>query len=99
MLIMIEPDELKAMFEDAAKVAVAAYIREQTPAKDRISQRKAYEMFGAYRVKNWVSKGEILPLRDGDTRNSTRYYSVTELRTLEAKEKALFAINRRHKTA
>ena len=92
MTITIELDKLKEMFEDAAKVAVAAYVREKTPAKDRISQRKAYEMFGAYRVRNWVSKGKIFPLRDGDTRNSTRYYSVTELRALEASEKAMFAI-------
>lgn len=97
MPIIIERNELKTMFEDAGKVAVAAYIRERTPAKDRISQRKAYEMFGAYRVRNWVSKGKITPLRDGDARNSTRYYSITELRILEATEKALFAINRIHR--
>ena len=93
---MIKPEELKAMFEDAAKVAVAAYIREQTPAQDRISQNKAYKMFGEYRVKQWVSRGLVFPLRVGMTKSSTKFYSVTELRTLEAKEKALFAINRKH---
>lgn len=94
---MIEPDELKAMFEDAAKVAVAAYIREQSPAKDRISQRKAYDMFGAYRVRNWVNKGKITPLRDGATKNSIRYYSITELKSLAAAEKALFVIHQNHR--
>lgn len=97
MPIIIEREELKEMFEDAAKVAVAAYIREQTPGKDRISQNKAYEMFGESRVKGWVSRREIRPIRDGDARNSTRFYSIAELRTLVAAENSLTIINRRRK--
>lgn len=97
MPIILDREELQEMLEGAAKVAVAAYIRQQTPAKDRISQNKAYKMFGESRVKGWVNRHQIFPLRDGDARNSTRYYSITELQTLVATEKALYAVNRRRK--
>lgn len=97
MPVVIEREELQAMFEDVAKVAVAAYIREKTPAKDRISQNKAYEMFGESRVKGWVCRHQIFPIREGDARNSTRYYSVAELRVLEATDKNLFAFNGKRK--
>lgn len=97
MPIILDREELQEMLEGAAKVAVAAYIRQQTPAKDRISQNKAYKMFGESRVKGWVNKGKIIPLRNGPTKNSTRYYSITELQTLVAADKALYAVNRRRK--
>lgn len=97
MPIIIERDELQEMLENVAKIAVAAFIRQQTPAKDRISQNKAYEMFGESRVKGWVSRRQIFPLRDGDAKNSTRYYSITEMQTLVATEKALYTINRKRK--
>ncbi|MDE6535881.1 MAG: hypothetical protein K2K82_07745 [Muribaculaceae bacterium] len=97
MSLIIELAELKAIIEDAAKVAVAAYIREKTPARDRISQRKAYEMFGESRVKGWVSRRQIRPIREGDARNSTCYYSIADLRTLLATENAQVIINRRRK--
>lgn len=84
--------DLRALLEDAATVAVATFIRQQSPSKDRISQRKAFELYGEARVRSWVNKGKILPLRDGDNKNSTLYYSVTELKTLEAAEKAIFSI-------
>lgn len=93
MSIIIKTAELKMMLEDVAKLAVAAFIREQTPAKDRISQRKAYWMFGESRVKGWVSRRQIRPIREGDARNSTRYYSIAELYTLLAADNTLPIIN------
>lgn len=93
MLITIRRDELKQLLTEVAEVAVAKYIREQTPAKDRLSQREAYGLFGATRVKGWVERGQILPIRDGGAKNSTRYYSLAELRTLEATERTLPIFN------
>ena len=97
MLITIERDELKQLLTEVAEVAVAAYRREQTPANDRLSQNKAYKMFGESRVKGWVERGQIFPIRDGRSKTSTRYYSLAELRVLEATERTLPIFNCPHR--
>lgn len=97
MTIPVDIEELQELLSRVAELAVATYIREQAPAKDRISQNKAYKMFGESRVKGWVERGQILPIRDGHARTSTRYYSMADLKTLEASEKMRPMINRRRR--
>lgn len=97
MTITIEREELKTLLEGAAMVAVASYVREQAPAKDRVSQRKAYEMFGESRVKAWVRDRMVEPIRVGTTKRSTRFYSIAELRALDVAEGVFPLLNRKIK--
>lgn len=94
MTIRMELDEALTLLGKVADMAVAVYVREQAPADDRISQNKAYKMFGEYRVKQWVSRGLLFPLRVGMTKSSTKFYSVAELKKIDASEKMMFVINR-----
>lgn len=94
MPIILKREDLQEMLESAAKVAVADYVRELSPADDRISQNKAYKMFGEYRVKQWVNRRLVIPLRVGMTKSSTKFYSVAELKKIDASERMMYVINR-----
>lgn len=97
MTIPVDIEELQELLSRVAEMAVATYIREQAPAKDRISQREAYRLFGEVRLKRWVDQCLITPVREGDARNAKRFYSMAELKTLEASEKMKPMINRRRR--
>lgn len=63
----------------AAAAGVAEYIAKTEPQRDLISQREATEIYGPARLKTWLSRGLVHPIRGGVGRNSKRLYSRAEL--------------------
>lgn len=54
--------------------------------KDKISQRKAYQMFGKTRVDTWEERKLIESVKEKGA-TSTRYYSLQKLMILDKSEK------------
>lgn len=60
MQIVLELYELKNICTKCAELGAANYAKSTTPAKDLMSQREAYRVFGEARVKRWVHDGLYL---------------------------------------
>jgi hypothetical protein len=76
-----------------AELGAANYAKHINPANDMLSQRKAYELFGAARVKHWEKIG-IVHYRRGDKRNSKKCYSRAELICADKSEQIETYINK-----
>ena len=94
MTVTLELFELKNLCKDMAELGVANYVKSQAPAKDLISQREAYRLFQEKRVKEWRSKGLVVPVRMGETSRSKLQYSRSELLALDKSEYLNFIINK-----
>lgn len=92
-MITLELYELKNLCKDMAELGAANYAKMLFPAKDLISQREAYRVFGEARVKDWVRRGLVNKVRNGETKNSKILYSRAELLAVEKSEKLNFYIN------
>lgn len=79
----LELYQIKNMCMDMSELGAAHFAKLVTPAKDSISQREAYKMFGEARVKRWVSQDLLNPIRSGSTTRSKIIYSLAELITVE----------------
>jgi hypothetical protein len=55
-------------------------------ARDSISQREAYAMFGEARVNGWIKRSLIECKRTGSSINSKKTYSLIELRLIDKLE-------------
>lgn len=92
-MITLELYELKNLCKDMAELGAANYAKMLFPAKDLISQREAYRIFGEARVKDWVRRELVNKVRNGETKNSKILYSRAELLAVEKSEKLNFYIN------
>lgn len=77
-----------------AALGVATFQKNLAPAKDLISQRKAFERFQKGRVLRWLNEGNIQTYRQGAAANSTRYYSTAELMAVDNAERLRYIVNR-----
>lgn len=94
-MITMELYELKNMCMEISELAVANYIKRTMPAKDQISQREAYRLYGEGKVKDWVRNGLITQRsRMGSTIRSKIIYSRAELISIENAIKMSAIINR-----
>lgn len=93
-MITMELYELKNLCMEMSELGVANYVKTMAPADDLLSQRKAYELFGESRVKRWIAKSIITPVREGASANSKKYFSRAELMAAHQAEKLEFMINR-----
>jgi hypothetical protein len=92
-MITIELYELKNICMDMAELGAANYTKILSPVKDNISQRKAYELFGEARVKNWAKRGLLHTIRSGETIRSKILYSYAELLALDKSERMNKIVN------
>lgn len=82
--ITITVNELIAVINQAAEMAVAKYVAQSDPRNDLISQRKAYNLYGAARVNQWKECGLIKNRgRVSGSSNSKILYSKSELQQAE----------------
>ncbi len=93
-MITLELYELKNMMHEMAELGAATYVKRTAPARDGISQREAYKLFGEGRVKRWVSADLVGTMRSGGTERSKILYSRAELMTVEKAEKLNSLINK-----
>lgn len=94
MKVTMELYELKTLCSEMAELGAASFVRMTAPLNDMISQREAYKLFQEVRVKRWVANGLITPQRNGSAPNSKRYYSRSELLSLNNAERLKSIINR-----
>ena len=94
MAITMELYELKNICKEMAALGAATIIQNDTPSKDLVSQREAYRLFQEMRVRRWVEQGLVTPKRNGVAPNSKRFYSLTELQSLNNAESLRTIINR-----
>jgi hypothetical protein len=83
--------ELVALMTEAYETGFKACMEmiadsEKQFSKRWLSERKAKEMFGSARLKNWVEDGDIVPQTTGNGRNSKKMYDYKRLLTLDATE-------------
>ena len=78
---------------EMAALGAANYAKSITPAKDLMSQREAYRVFGEARVKRWVHDGLATGSRMGTTTRSKIQYSRAELMAANTAEKMKPIIN------
>ena len=78
---------------EMAALGAANYAKSITPAKDLMSQREAYRVFGEVRVKRWVHDGLVTGSRMGSTIRSKIQYSRAELMAANTAEKMRSIIN------
>lgn len=57
----------------------SAIIQQTNPKRDLISQRKAYDDYGAELIKRGVDSGMLKPIRNGKAKNSPILYSRKEI--------------------
>ena len=62
-----------------ADLIASAIIQQTNPKRDLISQRKAYEDYGAELIKRGVDSGMLKPIRNGKAKNSPILYSRKEI--------------------
>lgn len=84
--------EWKNICLEMSKLGAASLAKMLAPAKDNMSQREAYRTFGEARVKNWVRRGMLKVIRNGETENSKKLYSYEEMIGIETAEK-MYNIN------
>ena len=94
MAITMELYELKNICKEMAVLGAATIVQSNAPSKDLVSQREAYRLFQEMRVRRWVEQGLITPQRNGAAPNSKRFYSMTELQSLNNAETLKTIINR-----
>lgn len=92
-MIVLELYELKNICMEMAALGAANYAKSITPAKDLMSQREAYRVFGEARVKRWVHDGLVSGSRMGTTLRSKIQYSRAELMAANTAEKMKPIIN------
>lgn len=94
MQIVLDLYELKNICTKCAELGAANYAKSTTPAKDLMSQREAYRVFGEARVKRWVHDGLVTGSRMGTTLRSKIQYSRAELMAANTAEKFNSIINK-----
>lgn len=94
MAITLELYELKNLCMEMAELGVANYVKHTAPGQDVLSQRQAYTGFGEAKVKGWVRRGLVVPVRAGAGRNSKREYSRAELIAANESEKINSIVNK-----
>lgn len=94
-MFTLELYEFKNLCMEMAELGAASYIRKTAPAKDLMSQRKAFELFQESRVRRWVTMGIVNPVRGGKAVNSKRLYSNVELMAANESEKIKSLINKK----
>lgn len=93
-MITMELYELKNLCMEMSELGVANYVKTMAPKDDLLSQRKAYELFGESRVKRWIDRKVVVPVREGAAANSKKYFSRAELMAANQAEKLTFILNR-----
>lgn len=62
-----------------ADLIALAILRHTQPKRDLISQRKAYQEFGAELIRRGEESGMLHPIRNGKAKNSPILYSRMEI--------------------
>lgn len=62
-----------------ADLIASAILQQTNPKRDLISQRKAYQEYGADLVKRGEEAGMLKPIRNGKAKNSPILYSRKEI--------------------
>lgn len=94
MTITLELFELKNLCMEMAELGAAKYAATQAPAGDLIKQRAAYREFGEARVKSWVNRNLVSPVRVGCAKNSPLKYSRADLIACSNADKLNCIINK-----
>lgn len=94
MQIALDLYEFKNICAQMAELGASNYAKSIAPAKDLISQREAYRVFGEARVKRWVHDGLVKGSRMGTTLRSKIQYSRADLMAANTAEKFNSIINK-----
>ena len=94
MTITLELFVLFFLCMEMAELGAAKYAATQAPAGDLIKQRAAYREFGEARVKSWVNRNLVSPVRVGCAKNSPLKYSRADLIACSNAEKLNCIINK-----
>lgn len=94
MQILLDLYELKNICAQMSELGAANYAKSTMPAKDLMSQREAYRVFGEARVKRWVHDGLVKGSRMGTTLRSKIQYSRADLMAANTAEKFNSMINK-----
>ncbi len=62
-----------------ADLIASAILQQTNPKRDLISQRKAYQEYGAELIKRGEEAGMLKPIRNGKAKNSPILYSRKEI--------------------
>lgn len=62
-----------------ADLIASAILQQTNPKRDLISQRKAYQEYGADLIKRGEEAGMLKPIRNGKAKNSPILYSRKEI--------------------
>lgn len=77
----------RSIIMEASKMGAAEAVKYLKPEKDRISKRQAEKEFSWAWIKNKLEKGQILAERTGNKKNSTMYFSRSQLISLQSSER------------
>lgn len=75
--------ELRELVAEIRRCDLAEYNKN---IKTEVSQRKAYHMYGAAKVKVWVQRGQVTPVKLG-VGNSKVTYNTLELKIADIAER------------
>lgn len=76
---------IQALIENCIAIGTTSTLELLGVSSGEISQRKAKEVYGKYFI-NAVNSGRIHPCRVEDGRAGTRWYKVSDILTLKAKD-------------
>lgn len=82
-MITISRDELFELLTDVAELGASKYAAKVRPQDNTLSQRRAYEIFGAANVQRWRKAGMVSVTRKGGSANSKITYRLDELMTAD----------------
>ncbi|MDR1022603.1 MAG: hypothetical protein LBL94_04955 [Prevotellaceae bacterium] len=93
-MVQLEEYQLRSLLANAVECGVARYEKNRCSKADELSQRAAYQRFGASKVKQWVADGHIgQRKRDSSYSHAKIRYSYAELLSLEKAEKTCRLVN------
>ena len=83
----IEVNDLRGLIVDAVDLGIQRYRSTISPAEDNIKQSDAVryivrEGFPTGQLRKWVENGQLTPIKTGEAKNSSVYYSLSEIKTL-----------------
>lgn len=94
MQVVIDVMQLRHMLREAAELGVANYIKTMRPKDDTVSQREAYRLYGAARVKKWLDDNLVTAMKQGSSENCKMLYSMAELMAADKTERLLYQIGK-----
>ena len=77
----------RSIIREASRMGAAEIAKLLRPEEDRISKRQAEKEFTWSWIQDKLAKGQIMPERTGNKKNSTMYFSRSALVSLQSSER------------